>query len=219
MIKRTGVLLVCLALAACDNSAPAGGAGYFDQVGTPPPVPLAKQQVPPPQDMTGSLSTAVENALATTRPGATPTAGNVPAPTQIAPGGAPTIATDDGTLDLNASSLDQQVIERNEAARKLAEARERLTIIEPGTLPEIVAGVNIAAYARSTTHPVGQKIHRRPIIKTRFSSTECRKFPTADDAQRYFLANGGPQKDPLNLDPDGDGFACKWSPDYFRQLR
>ena len=38
----------------------------------------------------------------------------------------------------------------------------------------------------------------------------CSDFPNAGQAQRYFLASGGPLADPSNLDVDGDGLACKW---------
>jgi len=61
-------------------------------------------------------------------------------------------------------------------------------------------------------------VYRRPSIRRTSSASQCRKFSSADDAQRNFLANGGPQNDPLNLDPDGDGFACQWSPEAYRAL-
>jgi len=33
-----------------------------------------------------------------------------------------------------------------------------------------------------------------------------------------FLKAGGPEKDKLKLDPDGDGYACAWNPGKYRQL-
>ena len=39
------------------------------------------------------------------------------------------------------------------------------------------------------------------------------------DAQRAFLAAGGPDQDRLGLDPDGDGFVCGWSPLPYRSLQ
>jgi hypothetical protein len=33
------------------------------------------------------------------------------------------------------------------------------------------------------------------------------------------LSNGGPERDRLGLDPDGDGFACYWDPTPFRLAR
>lgn len=39
---------------------------------------------------------------------------------------------------------------------------------------------------------------------------DCSDFASSADAQRFFLANGGPTYDPYNLDGDGDGLACEW---------
>lgn len=44
------------------------------------------------------------------------------------------------------------------------------------------------------------------------SARNCAGFPTPQAAQIAFIARGGPQIDPLNLDPDGDGFVCGWDP-------
>ncbi len=222
MLKKVSVLLIAgLALAGCDDNVPAGGQGYFDQVGPaplPPAEPIDLRPTSEPEDMTSSLTSAVESALADAGTGTASTVpatvtGNTPPTTSAG------IVTDDGSIDLNASTLDQQIIDRNEAARVLEEARANRVVIEPGTLPAAVSGVNIAAYARQTTHAVGERQHRRPVIKSRFSATECRKFSSSDAAQRNFMANGGPVEDPLNLDPDGDGFACAWTPDRYRQLQ
>lgn len=38
----------------------------------------------------------------------------------------------------------------------------------------------------------------------------CSDFPSAAQAQRYFLSAGGPISDSNDLDRDGDGFACEW---------
>ncbi|MEE9453856.1 MAG: hypothetical protein V3V13_05665 [Paracoccaceae bacterium] len=220
-----GIVVIAATISGCNRTEPVGGRGYFDAPlsNYQPTViaPPASTPLPPePGDMTEGLATAVETALANTQTPletatVTPTVTPTPEPIETSD----TINTDDGRLDLNVTSLDQQIIERNEAARILAEARAKLVIIEPGVLPEVVAGVNIAYYARQTSNQVGERLYRRPVIKARFSNTECRKFAVPDDAQRYFLANDGPQKDPLNLDPDGDGFACKWSPAAFRALQ
>ena len=216
MLKRTSALLVAgLALSACDQTA--GGNGYFDQVqpvvNTYEPVVLVPV-APAEPDMTESLNRAIETAIAENASAEAPAEATI----VVATAGTATISTDDGTLNLNITSQEQQKIERDKAAVLLAQARAQYVVIEPGALPEMVAGVNIARYARETTNALGQRVYRRALIKSRFSTTECSKFSSPDDAQRYFLANDGPQKDPLNLDPDGDGFACRWSPDYYRQL-
>ena len=38
-----------------------------------------------------------------------------------------------------------------------------------------------------------------------------------DQAQIDFLSKGGPERDRLSLDPDGDGYACGWDPRPFRK--
>ncbi len=227
MFKKSALLVTGLALAACSDQ-PVGGTGYFDAVAPTTAVQEPVMLVPPASeepDMTAALSQAVEAAIADgeTTGSEIEVAQVDPAPagteTDPAIGGSTEISTDDGTLNLNITSQEQQKIERDKAAVLLAAARAQYEIIEPGALPNIVAGVNIALYARETTNAVGDKMYRRALIKGRFSAAECGKFATPDDAQRYFLANDGPEKDPLNLDPDGDGFACRWSPDFYRSLR
>jgi len=42
------------------------------------------------------------------------------------------------------------------------------------------------------------------------SDKDCSDFASAAQAQRYFLAVGGPASDPHRLDGDGDGLACEW---------
>lgn len=41
---------------------------------------------------------------------------------------------------------------------------------------------------------------------------DCSDFPTQADAQRFFIAAGGPQRDPHKLDNDHDGVACESLP-------
>ncbi|PCJ76287.1 MAG: hypothetical protein COA53_03290 [Rhodobacteraceae bacterium] len=213
MLKKSAFLFAGLVLAGCANQ-PVAGIGYFDAVAPTTAVPEPVILVPvasPDTDMTASLNDAVEAAIIE---------GETAQPeVQVATESSTKISTDDGTLNLNVTSQAQQKIERDKAGVLLEAARAQYVIIEPGALPNIVAGVNIGLYARETTNAVGEKIYRRAVIKSRFSAVECGKFSTSDDAQRYFLANDGPEKDPLNLDPDGDGFACSWSPDFYRSLR
>lgn len=42
------------------------------------------------------------------------------------------------------------------------------------------------------------------------SDRDCNEFSSNLEAQRLFLQAGGPQRDPNDLDRDGDGFACEW---------
>jgi len=41
---------------------------------------------------------------------------------------------------------------------------------------------------------------------------DCGDFSTQEEAQRFFEAAGGPEKDPHRLDSDGDGVACEGLP-------
>ena len=127
-----------------------------------------------------------------------------------------TTPLDADNLNLNLYSLEQQKIDAAAAERDLADARSQLVIIQPGRLPDRVEGVNIALYAQQTTNLVGQRIYSR---SRSFGSSGCGRFSSADQAQRVFLAAGGPQNDQYNLDSDGDGFACGWDPAPYRALK
>jgi hypothetical protein len=108
----------------------------------------------------------------------------------------------------------QETIESD--AAKLAALKQNYTVIEPEALPQRRGGsfVNLAAYALSQKHMVGTKKFRR------FSSSGgCSRYRNNPDAaQREFLKSGGPTRDRKHLDGDGDGYACGWSPDKYRNL-
>lgn len=77
---------------------------------------------------------------------------------------------------------------------------------------------NLFAYALSSQHAVGQpRFNRTHPLRWRRNASACGAFASQDLAQEAFLAAGGPQRDPNHLDPDGDGFACRWDPTPFRQ--
>ena len=107
-------------------------------------------------------------------------------------------------------------------AERLARQREAFEVIQPEALPERPGSgaPNIVAFALSTTHRVGQQIYRRSgnVSDTTFKRA-CAKYGSPDQAQEAFLADGGPERDRRNLDPDGDGFACFWDPTPFRSAR
>lgn len=108
----------------------------------------------------------------------------------------------------------------SDAARMRAEAaRAGAITMDVRPVPTRETRVNVAEYALSTTHPVGERRYRRmAIFGQAHASVACRRYGSADEAQAAFLEAGGPERDPLGLDPDGDGFACAWSPDPFRRL-
>ncbi len=120
------------------------------------------------------------------------------------------------SLNLGLYSLEQQKIDATIAEQNLAAAKSQLVVIPPSGLPNQVPGVNIALYAQQTTNAKGQAVYRRSGGRL---TSGCGRYGTPDDAQRAFLAAGGPETDSLGLDSDGDGFACKWDPAPYRALQ
>lgn len=103
---------------------------------------------------------------------------------------------------------DRARIERN---------RSQYQVIQPGALPTRPGetGPNIVDYALATNHPVGAQLYRRSSFGGN-SGARCAGYASPDLAQEAFLARGGPERDRLGLDPDGDGYACGWDPSPFR---
>ncbi|MCZ0812811.1 MAG: hypothetical protein ACQEVT_04160 [Pseudomonadota bacterium] len=105
-------------------------------------------------------------------------------------------------------------------AALIAQNRARYQVIEPEALPSRSGdtGPNVVQYALSTTHPVGTRVHKRVGINQEAKfRRNCAAYASPDQAQIDFLARGGPQRDRLGLDPDGDGYACGWDPRPFRK--
>jgi hypothetical protein len=125
---------------------------------------------------------------------------------------------DQDRINLMQWTLEQQKIDAAIAERELASARDQLVVVQPGPLPNRVEGVNIALFAKQTTNAVGESVYPRSAAARVTGVGNCGRFRDADAAQRAFLAGGGPQADRYGIDPDGDGFACKWDPAPYRAL-
>jgi hypothetical protein len=112
--------------------------------------------------------------------------------------------------DRQSIESDAERLERNRALYTLIEPTEVLT--RPGTdIP------NIVAYAIKTSNPVGEPLYSRSPFKSENRSLRnCAKYVSEAAAQEAFLKAGGPERDRYGLDPDGDGFACRWDPTPFR---
>ena len=111
---------------------------------------------------------------------------------------------------------DRQSIESD--AERLERNRALYTLIEPTEVP-IRPGTdipNIVAYAIKTSNPVGEPLYLRPFKSQNRSLWNCAKYVSDAAAQEAFLKAGGPERDRYGLDPDGDGFACRWDPRPFR---
>jgi hypothetical protein len=101
----------------------------------------------------------------------------------------------------------------SDAARRAQQAAQ-YQVVQPTALPTPPAntGPNIVAYALAAPNRVGQPWYSRFIWAGARYDRNCGVFRSADEAQQQFLARGGPERDPLGIDPDGDGFACAWDP-------
>ncbi|MFT3975374.1 MAG: hypothetical protein QM699_18640 [Amaricoccus sp.] len=140
----------------------------------------------------------------------------------IPPVGAPSAdgtgaALDQDRINLMQWTLAQQKIDAAKAQADLDDARRQLVVFQPTNVPS-ENGVNVALYAKQSTNRVGEKVYDRSVGARVSSIGACGHYRSDDDAQRAFLAAGGPDRDPNGLDPDGDGFACKWDPAPYRAL-
>ncbi len=129
------------------------------------------------------------------------------------------LESDNGQLDLSQFTMEQQKLERLEAEATLLEIRQNRIIIPPDDEEnqKPLNDINIAQYARNSSNIVGEKIYNR-LKLNKDSVRRCSHFGNADDSQRFFLSKGGPQVDLWGLDPDGDGFACDWNPNIYRNI-
>ena len=110
---------------------------------------------------------------------------------------------------------DKERLARNRAQYQVIRPDQ---VVQPGALPERRGdnGPNVVAFALATSHAPGTKVYKRPGVRVSNAGAACGRYGSSDQAQKAFLAAGGPQKDPRGLDPDGDGFVCGWDPRPFR---
>lgn len=187
----------------------------------PPPqvntVPGSGAGISPTELAQAGIGTAGSQA----QPGAATNLGNDPlrtqgvdaSPTNAAPqliGVNPAGLSDEQSFDAVAG---RETIE-SDAQRRAAQAAARQQV-QPTAVPDRPTGTgpNIVAYALNAPNVKGQEWYSRSILsgQSRFQRN-CAQYPTPDDAQRDFLSRGGPERDRLGIDPDGDGFACGWDP-------
>ena len=82
-------------------------------------------------------------------------------------------------------------------------------------LPKQLDGIQayLATYALQSNHTIGTKVYtRRNAGAVSTQVRNCSHYNSDNEAQVEFLALGGPKKDSLGLDIDGDGYACDWNP-------
>lgn len=119
---------------------------------------------------------------------------------------------------------DFQAVSTRETIQSDAERRQaqsaQYKVIAPTALPNRPSGTvqTPIQFALATRHPVGQRVYGRGLTSKRKFQSACARYDTDEKAQDQFLKNGGPDKDKLGLDPDGDGYACNWNPATYRGL-
>ena len=107
-------------------------------------------------------------------------------------------------------------------AQRIAINRALYQVFEPAALPvrSETDVPNIVAFALKTTNPLKVTLYNRgPFSSEKRSIFNCNKYTSPSKAQEVFLSKGGPKRDLLGLDPDGDGYACTWDPTPFRLAR
>jgi hypothetical protein len=105
--------------------------------------------------------------------------------------------------------------------QRMADNRAQYVQIAPQALPERdgASASPIIEYAINAPNRLGQSIYGRSGLSLSNSQNACARYSSPAAAQEAFLKSGGPKRDPKNLDPDGDGFACSWDPTPFQKVR
>ncbi len=142
-----------------------------------------------------------------------------PPQTGVVPPATGAVASISDEQDFDAVSARETI--ESDAAR-LAANRAVFEVVEVQDLP-VRSGNSyslVVEFALATNNSVGQSLYNRSgfFAEDRFNRN-CARYTSRDLAQEAFLRRGGPERDPMGLDPDGDGFACFWSPEPFRQAR
>lgn len=213
--RALGPVLALLAVAACTPTAETTGTG----------IGFASPETNAAAPATGFdpaiVATAIDRADGT----ATPVPPNLVTDNGRPRGGAPDgIQEESGEVshigisdeqDFNAVA-ERETIESD--AERIARNRAQYVIVQPTALPTRPGdtGPNIVEFALATTHAPGVQLYQRSSLGLRDPNAACAKYTSSDKAQQDFLARGGPDRDRLGLDPDGDGFACAWDPRPFR---
>ena len=188
---RVKVIWLCGLLAACSSAAVTvpEGAGVYEV----------------PQGGTassaggGDFTSTIEGALAEPSPGGLPA--HYPGATLPPSADGTGTALDDDQINLMQWTLEQQRIDAAVAQEQLDAARSQLVVVQPGNLPNRVDGVNVALYAQQSSNAVGQRVYDRTVGARVAGVGSCGRYRTPDDAQRAFLAAGGPQADRLRPRP------------------
>ncbi len=102
-------------------------------------------------------------------------------------------------------------------ARRAAAAPAAPAAIPPAHVNDSPDTDALSRYAATQRHRPGTTVFARSGAGTDATAARaCARHPNADAAQLMFLSSGGPQQDPMGMDPDGDGYVCGWDPTHYR---
>lgn len=240
-----GAILSALMLAACTptTSSTGPGVGFQDYGsyvrGAAPASAGAPVTVVPPGggfdpaaaaaaiDRSQGVAPVVTPTPGVVAPTATATATTLPTDSAERPrGGAPVgIKEESGEVASHTGISDEQDFDAVSSRETIESDKERIAknradyvVVQPKDLPQRPGdtGPNIVEFALATTHAPGVQMYKRSGLGIRDANSVCAKYSSPDQAQQDFLAKGGPDRDRMGVDPDGDGFACSWDPRPFR---
>lgn len=201
------ILAPLVLLAACAAPPPPPAAPGFGSIGGLAPSPGLITS--------GPIGSSAAGGFAPAPHAAAPAPAPLPAPAPGAAAAAPASISDEQDFDAVAA---RETIESDRA--RIEANRQLYQEVAPQPLPpRTETGPNIVAYALSVTNRVGEPVWRRSSLALSNHDRACAGYASPDLAQQDFLRRGGPQRDPKNLDPDGDGFACRWDPTPFQRAR
>lgn len=242
--KLVSVGMMLVGLAACAPQVPDSGVGFSDysqyeldraraELGQGAAVALPAAPVvgatPLGQVSTSAIPTTdlAAAGIGSTATGGTPLPYAVPAQqpgvVNATPGNAaPVIVNNTGISDEQDFSAvaGRETIE-SDALRRQQQAAQ-YEIVNPGAVPtrDGAAGPNIIDFALAAPNVKGQEWYSRFRLSGQGRyDRNCAKYTSPDEAQQAFLSRGGPEKDMMGIDPDGDGFACTWDPAPFLLAR
>lgn len=228
-----GAVLALLSMAACTPTSSGDGAGvgftdYNSYIRGAQPGPAGTVPPPPPSGTfdPAAAAAAIDRADGVVPPSTDPSSLPPLVDSTVRPrGGAPAGIKEETGEVSNLGISDEQDFEAVKAretiesdAERIARNRAEYVIVQPKDLPVRPGdtGPNIVEFALATTHAPGVQMFKRSGLGLRDANAACGKFASPDKAQQEFLSKGGPERDRLGVDPDGDGFACSWDPRPFR---
>lgn len=178
---------------------------------------------PAPAYPAAPATAAVDPALPAGVPPANPAVAETPG--YYPPGtAAPAPVTDhSGISDENdfAAVSSRETIASDKA--RIEQNRAGYQQIQPTENPERTgaseAAVDLVQYALKAPNRLGETVYPRSKIALSSAAKACARYASPEAAQQAFLGSGGPKRDPKNLDPDGDGFACYWDPTPFQKAK